>query len=226
MPTVAVGNIRNNPPMPHTHVVQDCQKLAHLGSITIANEMGPRLYKEALAKAVTRFGSRVRVEGKKTLIALPLKWPVYRDGTARLTDPFAGINPARTVEHVHTRDFLDAPTVVAGTHFTNGAFNRKNKPAKLWRKWAWNRQHRKTRRLVRRWHKAGWNVILGGDFNRLRTLDLHPNQVVAHQAGLIHLYAIPAPGYTVDVRAKRTVTNVHTDHPFIRAFIQFAKEES
>lgn len=225
MPTVAVGNIRNNPPMPHHKVVQDCNKLASLASVTITNEMGPRLYREAMAKAVTRYGSTVRVEGRKTLVALPAKWPTDQPRTARLTRALAGINPARTVEHVTTRDNLDAPVVVAGTHFTNGAWNRRSKARKLWRKLAWLRQHRKTARMVRRWHERGQNVVLGGDFNKLRTIKFHPDQVLVHKAGLIHLYAIPAPGYRVSVRAKRTVTNVHTDHPFIRAFIQFTKEE-
>ena len=97
MPTVAVGNIRSNPPMPHTHVVQDCQKLANLGAIVIANEMGPHLYKEALAKAVTRFGSRVRVNGRKTMVVLPSKWPAIHPGTHRLTLPKAEVAKPRKI---------------------------------------------------------------------------------------------------------------------------------
>lgn len=226
MPTVSVGNIKNKPrALPRWKAREDIEKLCRLGTVNLAVEMGPRFYKQLFQDNAQRvFHAR-----SKVMVGVPAS---YRDVSAvsyRLTHGRRFVNPGRYLNAVFVRDQHFGPTVFMATHWTNGAWNFKRKPFKKWRKKKWLRQEARARQVVGGWVAMGFNVVVGGDFNTgpMRShVNLHPNQVLVERAGLMHLYAIPTKGYTTKVLGRRVERDVHTDHPFLRAFIHFEKEKS
>ena len=225
MPTVSVGNIKNKPfPLRRWKAQEDIEKLCRMGTVNLAVEMGPRYYKQLFRNAA----QQVFHADSKVMVGVPDTYNVEDFCSHPLTKGIRGINPRRYLNAVVITDQHFGPTVFMATHWTNGAWNFKRKPFKKWRKKRWLQQQARAARLVSVYVDLGYNVVVGGDFNTgpaRWSVALHKDQVLVERAGLMHLYAIPAPGYTVKVLGRRIERDVHTDHPFIRAFIHFTKED-
>lgn len=224
MPTVSVGNIKNKPrALPRWKAREDIEKLCRMGTVNLAVEMGPQFYKRLFKEAA----QRVLHADTKAMVGVPHSYRTF-PVRVRLTKGRRLVNPARYLNGVVVTDQHFGDTVFAVTHWTNGAWNFKRKPFKKWRRRRWFQQEAATAAQVARWVDQGYNVVVGGDFNTgpLRShVQLHPDQVLVERAGLMHLYAIPTKGYTVKALGRRVERDVHTDHPFLRAFIQFQKEK-
>lgn len=229
MPTVSVGNIKNKPRMKQHKVEADCHTLTRMGTVALACELGPKRYKKAFRQAAHTRGLYAPRVDRAVQVAVAQSWAVGATHTIRLTRGLPGVNPSRWITCVEVPGEHFGPTVFMATHWTNGAWNFKRKPFKRWRKKRWLRQEAKARRLVGGLVAQGWNVVIGGDFNTgpMRShVNLHPNQHLVERAGLMHLYAIPTKGYTTKVLGRRVERDVHTDHPFLRAFIHFQKDRT
>ncbi len=225
MPTVSVGNIKNKPrALPRWKAREDIVKLCRMGTVNLAVEMGPRFYKDLFRENV----GRAFFPKSKVMVGVPAAYKYVFPRSCELSEGRRGINPRRYLNGVFVEGEHFGPTVFAATHWTNGAWNFKRKPFKKWRRRKWLQQEDTTRHIVQAWLDLGYNVVVGGDFNTgpMRNhVRLHPNQVLVERAGLMHLYAIPTKGYTTKVLGRRVERDVHTDHPFLRAFIHFEKEK-
>lgn len=215
MTTVAVGNIRGNPVMRQRNVRHDSHDLFDMGEVVLACEIGLARYDRAFENAADLRDRRVFFRRSAVQVATPEDWATV-GARFKLTRGLAGVNPARWLNVVFNQN---SRTVYAATHMTNGGW-KKGKSRRLWRRRMWFKQFRKIKAKVAEWLAAGWNVVLGGDINRVDIQEFHPRQVVANHAGLMHLYAIPARGYKVNVRGRDRM-DPHSDHPFIRAKINF-----
>ena len=85
-----------------------------------------------------------------------------------------------------------------------------------------NIPHR-TRRKIRYWHKRRWHQVVAGDINDRHGINLHPAQVKVVHAGLMQMYAIPAPGHVVEVARSHKTRSNKGDHPVVLADITFEK---
>lgn len=220
MARVAAGNIQNRPLMPQDKVREDTKLLFSLGLVVLACEVKVLRYDRAFRQFAHRLARRVYFEKRPTQAAVPKSWRSW--GRAyRLTRGLAGINPARWFNAVFCPE---SRTIYVSTHFTNGGWNAKPKRRKAWRRWAWRRQERKARALIAEWNAKGWNVVVGGDLNRVMDPDFHSRQVTVVQAGIMHIIAIPAPGNKVVSRRARITRNVNGDHPFVSVEVGFEEK--
>lgn len=80
------------------------------------------------------------------------------------------------------------------THFVSGAWNRKPKRRKAWRKVQWEIHWAKMQALVCSFYNAGITVIFGGDFNRLAVKPFHPAQRWLVNGGIDKIGVLEAPG--------------------------------
>lgn len=218
MTHVAVGNVRNNPPMPQASVVHDIDLLFHQGQVVLACEIGIGRYKEYFATAAGASGRKVFHLGTADPVAVPCSWPETYGESHRLTKGLAGVNPSRYFNAVFRPG---AHMVYVSTHFTNGAWNDKLKPSKLWRKWAWRKQEAKAAALVAGWHDAGWTVVIGGDMNRMQPPKFHAEQRTVLSDALMHLVVVPAGGQRVVVSESARQYG-RSDHAFISARLRKA----
>ena len=174
---------------------------------------------EPFEQAAHRANKRVVFRNRKTQVAFPAKWHSFTRLQRTLTDALAGINPARDLNGVAN---CEQRTIYWSAHLPNGK-NKPGKVARLWRLAQWNRYERRAGRKINRWHERGWHQVVTGDINDRHGINLHPRQVKAVHAGLMQMYAIPAPGHVVEVPRSHKTRSNKGDHPVVVAEVEFAK---
>ena len=172
---------------------------------------------EPFEQAAHRANKRVVFRNRKTQVAFPAKWHSFTRLQRTLTDALAGINPARDLNGVAN---CEQRTIYWSAHLPNGK-NKPGKVARLWRLAQWNRYERRAGRKIRYWHKRRWHQVVAGDINDRHGINLHPRQVKAVHAGLMQMYAIPAPGHVVEVARSHKTRSNKGDHPVVVADIDF-----
>lgn len=195
----------------------DSRLAMRLGDVVLACEID-RGNDGPFEGAAARYGKRVAFRARKTQVAFPAGWGGFIRLRRTLTDALAGVNPARDLNGVMVPD---ERTIYWSAHLPNGK-DKPGKTARLWRAYQWRRYERRAGRKLARWHARGWRQVVGGDINDRDGLNLEGLPVVtARRAGLMHLYAIPAPGGSVEVSRARTVRSNKGDHPVVRATLTF-----
>ena len=168
-------------------------------------------------QAAHRANKRVVFRNRKTQVAFPAKWHSFTRLQRTLTDALAGINPARDLNGVAN---CEQRTIYWSAHLPNGK-HKRGKVARLWRLAQWNRYERRAGRKIARWNARGWHQVVAGDINDRHGIDLHPAQVKVVHAGLMQMYAIPAPGHVVEVARSHKTRSNKGDHPVVVADIDF-----
>ena len=168
-------------------------------------------------QAAHRANKRVVFRNRKTQVAFPAKWYSFTRLQRTLTDALAGINPARDLNGVAN---CEQRTIYWSAHLPNGK-HKRGKVARLWRLAQWNRYERRARRKIRYWHERRWHQVVTGDINDRHGINLHRAQVKVVHAGLMQMYAIPAPGHVVEVPRSHETRSNKGDHPVVVADIDF-----
>ena len=174
---------------------------------------------EPFEQAAHRANKRVVFRNRKTQVAFPAKWHSFTRLQRTLTDALAGINPARDLNGVAN---CEQRTIYWSAHLPNGK-HKRGKVARLWRLAQWNRYERRAGRKIARWNARGWHQVVTGDINDRHGINLHPAQVKVVHAGLMQMYAIPAPGHVVKVARDHATRSNKGDHPVVVADITFEK---
>lgn len=221
--SVAVGNIKGNPLMSQPKVRSDAHVLSALAEVVLAVEIKIARYNRAMYHAAKAHAQKVYFEKHPNQISAPEAWTKTHKKHHRLSKGDATIpNPGRELDILFDDETKTAYGVM---HLTNGAWNPKRKPRKKARQKLWLKQVAEARKIIAHLHSLGWTVVVGGDFNTgpmMPHVELHADQQVVNRAGLMWLVVIPAEGVTVKVFGKVTKTRgLYTDHPFIRATLQF-----
>ena len=172
---------------------------------------------EPFEQAAHRANKRVVFRNRKTQVAFPAKWHSFTRLQRTLTDALAGINPARDLNGVAN---CEQRTIYWSAHLPNGK-HKRGKVARLWRLAQWNRYERRAGRKIARWNSRGWHQVVTGDINDRHGINLHRAQVKVVHAGLMQMYAIPAPGHVVEVARSHKTRSNKGDHPVVLADIDF-----
>lgn len=114
--------------------------------------------------------------------------------------------------------------VFMNTHMVSGAWNKKKKRAKLWRKRMWNRHYRMMKKQIAAFNKQGMDVILTGDFNRVKVAKFSSTQTNLQIHGIDKIILIPAKGGAKVHRVRGGIYNGHiyTDHKPVLAYFKVA----
>lgn len=223
---VAVGNIKNRPVMPQRHVRADIKDLMRLGdTIVLGCELGPARYDRAWRWRAGQHNFRSYFKSKSLAISiLRDRFKIHARRSHLLHRGRRRTSPRRWVCEVKAYDsIVRCEESIQVTHYVSGAWNDKKKRNKRWRQIMWKRGVNKHRALVAHRYEQGRNQIIGGDVNRLRAPNLHPDQVVIADAGLMSLIVVPAPGWKVVVYSSGKMVGINSDHPFIYADFTFVK---
>lgn len=97
------------------------------------------------------------------------------------------ISPARgTIGAMLQVADIDLGVLVLDSHFVSGAWSRKLRARRPWRRRKWRKHYAMLRQITEALDAAGFLVVHAGDVNRREVLDL---------PGLRHANGNPAPGY-------------------------------
>ncbi len=153
----------------------------------------------------------VRGDSTKERVAVPVtsKGGGPHRATATFVSPgWAKVSATRWVTHAH---YPERNLTVLNTHLIAGAWSCKSERAK--RRRYWKQGWKAIQDAVKHERQQGRNVIVTGDFNRLRRKtkcnpawdpkSLHPKARVIGGSGLDYIFAVPAPGekFVVSKRA-------------------------
>lgn len=191
---VATANIRSNPLMALWKVARDLHRILHRfrGGVVGLQEIRPA-YRHVL-RVVLR-GHRWRGAWKGTRI--PIVWDnrthrlVGRGEKIRTHSGRARTSPARYLVWVILEERATGLRfVVVNTHMVSGAWNRKRKRHKAWRRQAWVDHWEAQDETVEELHATGLPVFAVGDLNRIKVRKFVAAQV-EYVHGIDHLAMIP-----------------------------------
>lgn len=141
------------------------------------------------------------------------RFTVVSQASTRAAPRVKSYSPPRSISHTVLRDNVTGRLVaVYNTHMVQGAWNDRRKPFKQMRKVNWRKHLRVLRRELEQADRA-IPVLVCGDFNRVRFLNLpgvRPIRRDSGRIGLDHLYVDTRGG-----QASRATTlgGAGSDHP-------------
>lgn len=212
-------NIKSNPLMALPKVKQDVEKSAELpADVVFRQEISPNDYKN-LIQAHQPMGWRHAYLD----MAIPISYRVGSDarwdfigaGREKMHDFKSGISPTRWINWVILVDKTNQQrTVFLNTHFVSGAWNDKPVREKQWRKDMWNQHFRGMSARMKLLHDAGYNIVFGGDFNRIDIpYKFHPEQQWIMDNGIDKLGVIKARhGVQIGVKRTDVIVGFNSDH--------------
>lgn len=233
---VITANIRNNPDLSRTKVAGDAAAVGRWGAVALFQEIAEREDHQDLRRGLGNKWSIVHDNVAVPIAYKPRFWVEVQGhemsnglaprGAVRMHDGRKRTSPPRYVTWVVLRrkSRPDLPPVVfINTHFVSGAWNRKPKLHKKWRKKMWNQHWDKMQNIVLQFQEAGITVVFGGDFNRKDVARFSPRQRWFVNGGIDKLGCIEAKGGTrvrlVDVDRK----GMNSDHDARIARVVFFK---
>lgn len=230
---VVTSNIKSNPEMPQPDVESDIaairdQLRAH---VYLGQEIDPARYKHAWHGGFT--------ESQHTSYALTVEvpqacrlegWAFLGEETRMAHGGLSKTSPARylTVTKWRRKDGL--LVAFMGVHYVSGAWNKRSKLNKSWRKTKWWVNWRKQRAWIVKLNKDGYTVVSGGDYNRTTVKPFTKRQVKAAQHGIDRIEVNPTPGVQVKLGTQRTLgphplDGMNTDHPAVMARLRLQRAD-
>lgn len=127
----------------------------------------------------------------------------------------AGVTPARRFVWALVDPVEDPapPWLIVNTHMVSGAWNRKPKRDKMWRRRVWTEHAEQLAQHLDAWSGHGFSVMLGGDFNRVNVPELHRDLRWLTGDTIDKLGILTVPGGAVLERGSVTRRrNLYSDH--------------
>jgi hypothetical protein len=201
---VVTANIRNNPDLARTKVRGDASAVGRMGGVALFQEIAEAEDHEdltdGLGKPWTVIHRHVAVpvayRRHRWEVATKLPNGVKSTGAIRTHNGRRRASPPRYVTWVVLRrkDRPDHPPVAfVNTHFVSGAWNRKPKLHKSWRKEMWNQHWKKMQEILLRFYAAGITVVFAGDFNKVKVPRFHEGQRWFINGGIDKMGCLEAP---------------------------------
>lgn len=217
------ANIKSNPLMRQSYVQSDVKRIGAFGVshglVVLWQEIQPRRYKDAIRRLFT-VGWRHSAMSTEIPLTLDEKyWQVLASGVILVHRGKALASPNRYISWVVARCRDTGEVVVfINTHFVSGAWNKKPKAFKGWRQRMWMHHFKVMQTVIERFVAAGYTVIGGGDFNRIRVPMFHIRQKWLNKHGIDYLFVVPAKhGMQIKVIHATEIHNMHTDHAPVTA---------
>lgn len=223
--TVAVSPSKQNPTR---EAVTPAQLTADLADawrrfdpdVLVATEVQRRRYRTPFRRSARAHGAAAYAVGEDTPVASRL--PVKRSAVRVLHAGLAKATPARKNVIVRLRDM---PVLEIAKHATATGPRLPKLAARLR---FWRTDAEKTAARIKRANAAGRTVIVLGDLNVDHAPGYAVNEILVARAGVIGIYAYPAPGHQIQVGHIPAIPahQRHADHAAIgaRLTITTAKE--
>lgn len=207
-------NVKSNPHMSRAHVRHDLARAEPMAGVHFWQEIQPKYYNEVLKALDPRKWAHAHVP-----LEIPISWnnnfKEFTRGHIMTHHGRAHTSPNRYISWVGL-EFNGHQAIFMNTHYVSGAWNRKHKLHKQWRKDMWEQHYRIQKNLVCGFVRDGFTVVGGGDFNRSHVEKFHADQHwVTPGPSIDKLFVVEGNGGPSLIRESlRTVSHGwFTDHP-------------
>lgn len=222
--TVVLANIKSVPRMDAEQVDSDITDLFRLANAKGADAVfGAEI---AFANYRRSWRKHGKAQGFKPY-GLPRECPVSlrRGGPVKaisrlLSNGVAKVSPNRYATVVKIKDGSRVTYIATHTVSRWQEYARADATHSI-RMRLWGDEYSRLKRRIKRLHRKGWTVVIGGDLNALTAVEWHADQVQvlpvtgSNLARMMQLAVIPAAGVTVTpVKHGSHHAGLHTDHPF------------
>lgn len=221
---VLAENVCHLPKMPLEHVKADIAKgRSMIGGehfVAVGCEIGPRDgYADAWVNGMV--GMRTYGADVECPVSISKGMQFIAWHKKRLTRGIKALSPDRWRVEVQVN--IDGLAVaVIGSHNVSQSKNPRASRLSV-RKQLFSLWHFKMRRRIKHLHALGYTVIVAGDFNSPRPVNLHRDQVVIACRDLMQIIVIPAKGVTADHHGPVRFQHGYTDHIIPAATVRLSK---
>jgi hypothetical protein len=184
-------------------------------------EMHPRSHK-ILAAAVRKTEYQTVHTNLQTPISVrKSRWRVVDSGYVMTHRGKAGISPNRYVAWVivaHRK--TGRKLVVTNSHYVSGAWYGRYRPFRAWRQTSWREHHNIYRNITREFHRAGYTVVGGGDWNHKSPTKFMPEQYWLHRHWYDYLFVVNNYKSEAVVKfVRRKSVKLFSDHDALVAYV-------
>lgn len=220
---VATSNIKGT--MRPSKVAEDMAHVAHLASVFFFQEITYGFNKRLLHRLFARVFYIAALARECPVVLKKAHWEILDVHVSLAHKGRPLCSPNRYIVVVLARR-RGSQKVVAfiSTHYISGAWNRKRKTFKKWRRAMWLRHHSLHQTIVDILVSAGISVVGGADWNRLihQIRPLHKDMEWVAAGGIDGVYIVEAPsGTRIRVHEEDVERGLNTDHALRRARLTF-----
>ena len=220
---VATSNIKGT--MRPGKVAEDMAHVAHIASVLFFQEITYGFNKRLLRRLFARVFYIAAIARECPVVLKKAHWEILDVHVSLAHKGRPLCSPNRYIVVVLARR-RGSQKVVAfiSTHYISGAWNRRLKSFKKWRRAMWLRHHSLHRTIVDILVSEGISVVGGADWNRglYGIKRLHKDMEWAVFGHIDGVYFVEAPGGTqIRLHDNDVVTGLNTDHPARRARLTF-----
>ncbi len=165
-------NVRSYPLMDQKSVVHDVRKAARQADLIGWNEIAPGRYARAIKDLGPDWGHYMPMDGNHR-IPNPIswrkkEWSRISGGFEKVANRKAGVAPSTYITWAKLQHkATDQKVVRINTHVVSGAFGN-TAPNRGARQALWHKHIKMLEKRIAKFKKQGYEVIVGGDFNRNR----------------------------------------------------------
>lgn len=165
-------NVRSYPLMSQEAVVHDVRKAARQADLIGWNEIAPGRYAKAIKDLGPGWGHYMPMDGKHR-IPNPIswrkkEWSRISGGFQKVANRKEGVAPSTYITWAKLKHkATDQKVVRINTHVVSGAFGN-TAPNRGARQALWHKHIKMLEKRIAQFKKQGYEVVVGGDFNRNR----------------------------------------------------------
>lgn len=221
--TVTTANICGNPLRAKRFVRRRMRRALHQNGAVFGQEVArSNRWRRGNYNAMWR---RVAdVLGKQTFggvrevpVSVPDGWEVISSDSIEVHGGLKRVSPARYITVVRC---VVGGRLVAFVNCHPVSKPRRGVSSSAWRIARWNEYHDRLSAVVGDLHERSFTVVFGGDMNKKDVPTVHPRQQALVQAGLDHLWAVPAEGVALTTTHRSKIGRTALmDHPILTATV-------